>query len=86
MTVFIPGPLRSYTNKRGEVEASGATLGELLLHLDSKFPGIRFRIIDEQDAVRTHIKIFVDEEQVRNLDARLRGASRIHIVCALSGG
>ena len=47
MKVLIPSPLRSYTKKR-EVEASGATVGELLADLDRQYPGLRFRMIDEQ--------------------------------------
>ena len=86
MIVHIPGPLRSYTGKRSEVQAVAATLDQLLLGLDREFPGLRFRIVDEQDAIRPHIKMFVDEEQVHSLGTPLRDASRIHIVCALSGG
>ncbi len=86
MIVYIPGPLRSYTGKKSELQVAAATLDELLLLLDSDFPGFRFRIVDEQGAIRTHIKIFVDEEQVRSLGTQLRGRSRIHIICALSGG
>ena len=51
MKVVIPGPLLSYTGKR-EVEASGATLGELLADLDRQCPGFRFRVVDEQDRLR----------------------------------
>jgi len=49
--VLIPSPLRSCTGERREVEAGGATLGELLHDLDRRHPGIRFRMIDEQDAI-----------------------------------
>ncbi len=78
MTVFIPTPLRSYTRQKGEVDAHGATLGEV--------PGLRFRIITEQDTIREHIRIFVNEEQARDLSAALRTDDEIHIICALSGG
>jgi len=52
MKVLIPDPLRSYTQERRQVEAGGATLGEVLADLDRRFPGIRFRMIDEQDSIR----------------------------------
>ena len=86
MKVLIPGPLRSYTQGRHEVEARGATLAEILHDLDRIYPGIRFRMIDEQDAVRRHMRIFVNREQVRLLDTLLRASDEVLIVQALSGG
>lgn len=85
MRVLIPSALRSYT-ERGETEASGATLGALLVDLERQYPGIRFRIIDEQDRVRRHIRIFVNGEQIRDLSQPLDGAQEVIIVQALSGG
>ena len=85
MKVLIPGALRSYT-ERGEVEASGATLAAVLAELDQRYSGIRFRMIDEQDRVRRHIRIFVNGEQVRDLSQPLRATDEVVIVQALSGG
>jgi len=86
MKVLIPSPLRSYTAEQREVDASGATLAELLADLDRRFPGIRFRMIDEQDAIRPHIRIWVNQDQVRALDAPLRRSDEVIILQALSGG
>lgn len=86
MRVFVPTPLRSYTGQRAEVEAQGATVGELLADLNRCHPGIRFRMIDEQDAIRPHIRVFVNAEQVRDLDAPLRPSDEVQILQALSGG
>lgn len=86
MKVLIPDPLRSYTEERREVEADGATLGAVLADLDRRYPGIRFRMIDEQDAIRRHIRIFVNGDQVRALDAPLASSDEVFIVQALSGG
>jgi molybdopterin converting factor small subunit len=83
--VLIPTPLRSYTRAR-EVEASGATMGELLADLDRQFPGIRFRVIDEQDRMRAHMRFFINGEQVFDLAHPLRPTDDIQIVQALSGG
>ena len=85
MKVFIPSALRSYT-EQGETEASGATLAAVLADLDRRYPGIRFRMIDEQDRVRRHIRIFVNGEQVRELAHPLRATDEVVIVQALSGG
>ena len=86
MNVLIPSQLRDYTGGRAHVEARGATLAELLVDLERRFPGIRFRMIDEQDTVRRHIKIFVNQEQARDLGATLAANDEVTIVGALSGG
>ena len=85
MKVLIPSALYSYTG-RGEVAADGATLTALLSDLDRLYPGIRFRMIDEQDRIRPHIRFFVDGEQVHDLSQPLRPADELIIVQALSGG
>ncbi|HET8721738.1 MAG TPA: MoaD/ThiS family protein, partial [Nitrospira sp.] len=78
--------LRSYTKQQSEVDVEGATLGEVLGALDGRYPGFRFRIVTEQDRIRPHIRIFVNDEQTQELQARLAQDERIYIVCALSGG
>ena len=85
MRVNIPTPLRSYTGGASEVEASGASLAAVLESLDGSYPGIRFRVVDEQDRVRPHIKFFVGQELAKSLDVPV-GDAEVHIICALSGG
>lgn len=86
MQVIIPSPLRSYTANASTVDAAGKTLSDLLLNLDQNYPGIKFRMIDEQEAIRKHIRIFVDKRPVYTLAVELVGTETIQIVCALSGG
>ena len=86
MRVALPTMLRSYTGGAAEVEADGSTLAELLTNLDLKYPGIRFRVIDEQDRVRQHVRIFVDGEVVHDLGVALARTSAVQLVGALSGG
>ncbi len=86
MKVLIPTPLRSYTRQHAEVEAEGGTLDALLADLDRRHPGIRFRMIDEQDRIRRHIRIFVNRKQVHDLGRMLRAGDRVQILQALSGG
>ena len=85
MKVLIPSALRSYT-EQSTAEASGATLAEVLADLDRRYTGIRFRMIDEQDRIRRHIRIFVNGTQVRDLAQPLDAADEVVIVQALSGG
>jgi molybdopterin synthase sulfur carrier subunit len=84
--VRIPDPLRSYTDQAKVVEANGATVADLLLDLDARFPGIRFRMVDEQNAIRKHMKVFVNDESVRDLATPLTAADEVTIMQALSGG
>jgi sulfur-carrier protein len=85
MKVLIPGPLLSYTQSR-EVEATGATLSELLDDLDRRYPGLRFRLMDEQDNIRPHMRFFVNGDQVLDTSCALRPTDGVQIVQALSGG
>lgn len=85
MKVLIPSSLLSYT-KAPEVDASGATLAELLVDLDRRYPGIRFRVIDEQDQMRGQMRFFVNGEQVFDIKHPLRPTDAVYLVQALSGG
>ena len=85
MRVLIPTPLLSYTKEK-EIDAEGATLRDLLADLDRRFPGIRFRVIDEQDAIRPHIRIFVNRSQADGIARALAPSDEVLVVAALSGG
>lgn len=85
MQVTIPSPLLSYTGRR-EVSAEGSTLAQVLLDLERQFPGIRFRMIDEHDRIRQHMRFFLGSQELRELSTALDGAQTLHIVQALSGG
>ncbi len=86
MIVTIPQPLLSYTDQADRVDAAGETLNELLHDLDRQYPGIRFRMINEQDEMRPHIIFFVGGERTRNIEQPLAGAREVVILHALSGG
>ena len=86
MIVNIPGPLRSYTKNKSQVEGRGESLSALLNDLDSHYPGIKFRMIDEQDNIRQHIRLFVDAKQAKDISVSVNPSSTVHIICALSGG
>jgi sulfur-carrier protein len=86
MRVIVPTQLRGYTAGKSEVDATGATLGAVLDDLERQFPGIRFRVIDEQDRVRRHILLFVGEERAEDLATPIPPGAAVQIVGALSGG
>lgn len=85
MKVLIPSPLRSYTGA-SEVDAEGDTLDAVLRDIDRRHPGLRFRMVDEQDRVRPHVRVFVDGKQVFDLGRRMGPGESVQIVQALSGG
>lgn len=86
MKVWIPQPLLSYTSGEQQVEAEGESLDAVLQDLDRHYPGIRFRVVDEQDRLRKHIRFFVNREQVDALGTPLAPSDEVHIFQALSGG
>lgn len=87
MLVRIPGLLRSYTRGTQTIDVgTAAVLADALGELDARFPGLRFRVVDEQGAIRPHIKMFVDGELARDLATPTARAGELMIVGALSGG
>jgi hypothetical protein len=85
MRVIVPTHLASYTRGEREVTSRGATLDDVMNELDARFPGVRARVIDEQDRIRPHVKFFVGGEPVESLDAEV-GEREVQIVAAFSGG
>ncbi len=85
-TVRIASPLRSYTQGAASVKAQGGTLTEVLADLEGRYPGMRFRMIDEQERIRPHIRLFVNTEAASELTAPVRNGDEVHLICALSGG
>lgn len=91
--VRVPSPLRSYTGS-SIVDVAVPVLAPehppalrgVLAALDLAYPGIRFRIIDEQRQIRRHIKLFIGGTLVRDLSAPIPAGAEVMIVAALSGG
>ena len=85
-SVSVASPLRSYTHGAQSVAAAGATVAEVLADLERRFPGMRFRMIDEQGRIRRHVRIFVNTSAVEDLSAEVQEGDVVHLICALSGG
>jgi molybdopterin synthase sulfur carrier subunit len=86
VSVLIPSQLSAYTDGATRVAAAGATVDEVLDDLDARFPGIRFRVVDEQDRVRRHMRIFVGLEETRTVGLAVADGDEVLIFGALSGG
>jgi sulfur-carrier protein len=85
MKVLMPGALRSYTHA-SQVEATGETLDALFADLERRYPGLRFRIVAEQNRLRPNMRIFVNGLGVRDLQHALQPDDFVAVVLALSGG
>ena len=84
--VDVPQQLRSYTKGATTASVDGQDVESALADLDRKFPGIRFRLIDEQGRIREHMRVFANGERVRRLDVKLKPGDQLQIFGALSGG
>jgi molybdopterin converting factor small subunit len=86
MWVAIPSVLQAYTAGATRVEANGATVADVLADLDGRYPGIRFRMVNEIGALRPHVRIFVNRELTTDLYRTLSPHDEVVILQALSGG
>jgi molybdopterin synthase sulfur carrier subunit len=84
--VLIPSQLASYTDGATRVAAAGPTVGAVLDDLDRRFPGLKFRVVDEQDRVRRHMRLFIGQTETRSVDQTLGPSDELLIFGALSGG
>ena len=89
VSVRIPTILRTYTQDQSQVDADGATLAAVIDSLESSFPGIKARVVDEQGALRRFVNIYVAEEDVRfanGLETSTPEGTQISIIPAVAGG
>ncbi|MFQ5951333.1 MAG: ubiquitin-like small modifier protein 1 [Candidatus Geothermarchaeales archaeon] len=87
--VFLPSPLREYSEGLGEVELEAGTVRELIDRLRERFPGMTERIRDESGNVRRHVNIFVNSHSIKSLaglSSTVKEGDKVHILPAISGG
>ena len=89
VSVRIPTILRTYTDGASEVSADGATLAEVIDHLDVNYPGIKGRIVDEQGSIRRFVNVYVGNDDVRfqdALDTVTPDGAKVAVIPAVAGG
>ena len=87
--VRIPTPLRKLTNDEELIEVEASTIGEAINELQTRYPGIKERLLDETGAVRRFVNVYVNEEDIRfleNQDTKLKSGDEISIIPAIAGG
>ena len=88
ITVSIPTILRNFTNNARSVSATGVNLGEVIADLDSQFPGIAERLI-EDNQLRRFVNVYVNDEDVRflaSLNTELSDGDNVTVLPAVAGG
>jgi molybdopterin synthase sulfur carrier subunit len=88
-TVRLPGALGEATGGATRIEASGATLGELVAELERRYPGLRGRVLDETGALRTHVNVFIGDEDARQAggaNAPVPDGAVVMVIPAMAGG
>ncbi len=86
MKIVLSSHYQQYTGGRAEVEADGKTLRAAMKDLDRQFPGLRFRIFDEQENVRRHVNMTAGGKRVKTLGDKVPAKETLYILGALSGG
>ena len=87
--VRIPTPLRKLTNEAEVVEVMAATIGDAIGELQTRYPGIKERLVDETGAVRRFVNVYVNEEDIRflqNQNTKLKDGDEVSIIPAIAGG
>lgn len=87
--IIIPTPLRKFTENQNKYATSANTVGEAIDELVLKYPGLRNHLFGEDGNIRSFIKVFVGEEDIKHLDntnTGIEGNTVISIVPAIAGG
>ncbi len=87
--VRIPTPLRKLTNNEELVEVKATTIGDAINELQSRYPGIKERLLDDAGTVRRFVNVYVNEEDIRflqNQQTMLKDGDEVSIIPAIAGG
>src|SRR5262249_54538548 len=87
--ILIPTPLRPYTDKQDAVDASGATVGELLADLTRRHSGLKAHLYNEQGKLRSFVNVYVNDEDIRYLQKEqtpVAASDTVSIIPSVAGG
>ena len=87
--ILIPTPLRPYTDKKEAVEATGATIGELLANLTTTYSGLKAHLYNDQGKLRSFVNIYINDEDIRDLQKEQTPVSEndtVSIIPSVAGG
>lgn len=87
--IRIPTPLKKLTNNQAEISLEGRTILEIIDNFEREYPGIKERIVDENNEIRRFVNIYLNGEDVRFLDEKeteVKDGDEISIIPAVAGG
>jgi len=87
--VRIPTPLQKLTAGEAEIQIEASTIQNLIVALESKYPGMKERLCDESGKIRRFVNVYVNEEDIRFLAqeaSAIKADDEISIVPAIAGG
>ncbi len=87
--VRIPTPLRKLTNGEELVEITAVSIAAAIVELQSRYPGIKERLVGDDGEVRRFVNVYVNEEDIRflqNQQTPLKDGDEVSIIPAIAGG
>ncbi|MCX6120130.1 MAG: molybdopterin-synthase adenylyltransferase MoeB [Ignavibacteriales bacterium] len=87
--IFIPTPLRPYTEKQDTVEVEGSTVEEALKNLTLKYRSLQQHLYSEQGTLRSYVNIYVNDNDIRYLSkekTNVNETDSISIIPSIAGG
>src|SRR5512147_1175512 len=87
--INIPTPLRPFTDKKEAVEVSGATVGELLTDLTTRYDGLRKHLYADNGRLRNFVNVYLNDEDIRYLqreETPVKAGDTLSIVPSVAGG
>ena len=89
VSILIPSALRAFTDRKSEIEAEGATVGEALASLAKAYPDLKHQIYEDNTKLRGFVNVFVDGTNIKKLnglETPLNPGAVVTIVPAIAGG
>lgn len=87
--LIIPTPLRKFTNQEKSFESTAQTVDAALDELVKTYPDVKSHLLDDNNQLRTFIKVFVGDEDIKDLEqgsTAIDGSTTVSIVPAIAGG
>lgn len=89
VTILIPTALRSFVDRKSEVEVEGSTVGEALANLAGQYPDLKHQIYEDEVKLRGFVNVFVDGTNIKKLnglETKLAQGATVMLVPAIAGG
>jgi sulfur-carrier protein len=87
--LIIPTPLRKFTDNQSSIETNGATVLDAVTQLTEKYPELKEHLFDEDENIRSFVRIYVGDEDIKRLDrehTKVSSGDTISIIPAIAGG